>query len=77
LIDSVDITNYALSKRSRHGSQHTMNIEQGEGSLQSASCPGHAEGSWAEPTSPGAFLAAAVWGGHICIWGGARIPDDI
>jgi len=29
----------------------------------------------------GAFLAAAVWGGqragHICIWGGARIPDDI
>jgi len=26
----------------------------------------------------GAFLAAAVWGGHICIWlGRARIPDDI
>jgi len=23
----------------------------------------------------GAFLAAAVWGGHICIWG-PRIPDD-
>jgi len=30
---------------------------------------------------PGAFLSAAVWGsqrgGHICIWGGAWIPDDI
>jgi len=30
---------------------------------------------------PGAFLAAAVWGGqwggHIFIWGWARISDDI
>jgi len=26
---------------------------------------------------PGAFLAAAVWGGHICIGGGQIIPDDI
>ena len=30
---------------------------------------------------PGAFLAAAFWGGqwggHIFIWGGARILDDI
>ena len=29
----------------------------------------------------GAFLAAAVWGGQpggqMCIWGRARIPDDI